>query len=289
MSLNSWIYFSRRRLNAFFPDQAPWLTPSWKVGVNLQVLSVEIGSGNPLTPTEEESRKLAKVRKSLEREVSHFHAPLLNTGDWVYFDLEMGWGTSYEDSDMPDIDDVLLFCGSLPGDPTGSTDTVDLMLCGSTEHLLDKTATAGRMGSGSRWLHDLILKINRSDGMGITGVPEELTHRALSKPRINQPEQIARDVFRIAQRHHNPLNRGRVQGLACVDLNLPNGEWSSRLIMATPLYVQRSSQPNMRWITRFRMHRDICRRYGRSPWKWRPDLPPRDRGRTYDPASNRMG
>lgn len=61
----------------------------------------------------------------------------------IYFDLEMGWGTSHEDSELPDLDDVLLFCGSLPGDRTGGTATVDLMLCGSTEHLLQKTATAG--------------------------------------------------------------------------------------------------------------------------------------------------
>lgn len=247
-------------------------TPSWSVEVDLQVATVGLGPRAPLTPTEAELRRLRKVQQHLEREASLFHAPHLTSGEWVYFDLEMGWGTSHEDSDLPDLDDVLFFCGSLPGDRTGGAATVDLMLCGSTEHLLQRAATAGRMGSGSTWLHSLIHKINEADGMSVTGVPEELTQRALAKPRINRPEQIARDVFRIAQRHHDPYQRARVQGLARIDLNLPNSEWTSRLITATPLYVQYASRKPLRWITRLRLHRDLCRRYGRPLWKWHPDL-----------------
>ncbi|MFJ5901531.1 SAVMC3_10250 family protein [Streptomyces sp. NPDC093064] len=273
MRFNELIYLSRRRLNAFFPERSPTSIPSWNVEVDLQVATVGLGPGTPLTPTDAELRRLRDVQQHLEREASHFHAPHLKTGEWIYFDLEMGWGTSHEDSDLPDLDDVLLFCGSLAGDRTGGPATVDLMLCGSTEHLLEKAATAGRLGSGSRWLHGLIHKINDSDGMGVTGIPDELTQRALSAPRANRPERIARDVFRITQKHHSPLQRARVQGLARVDLNLPNGEWTSRLITATPLYVQYASRKPMRWITRLRLHRDLCRRYGRPWWRWRPQGP----------------
>ncbi|MDO0933116.1 SAVMC3_10250 family protein [Streptomyces sp. DG2A-72] len=285
MRFSEMIYFSRRRLDAFFPERTPGMSPSWNVEVDLQVATIGIGPGAPLTPTEVEVRRLRKVRQHLEREASHFYAPDLKTGDWVYFDLEMGWGTSHEDSALPDLDDVLLFCGSLPGDRTGGPATVDLMLCGATEHLLERTATVGRLGSGTRWLHNLILKIDEQDDVGAAGIPEELTQRALSVPRINRPEQIARDVFRIAQKHHSPLQRARVQGLARVNFNLPNGEWTSRLIMATPLYVQYAAPKSLRWITRIRLHRDLCLRYGRPWWKWRPDLPTRDRGRFYDPAA----
>ncbi|WP_369075295.1 SAVMC3_10250 family protein [Streptomyces calidiresistens] len=284
MHFSEVIYFSRRRLKAFFPERTPTPPLSWKVELNLQVTTVGLEPGAPLTPTEAELKRLRKVQRHLEKEVSHFHAPHLRTGEWIYFDLEMGWGTSHEDSTLPDLDDVLLFCGSLPGDRTGGRTTVDLMLCGSTEHLLERTATVGRMGSGSKWLYHLIHKINDRDRAGDTGIPEELTLRALSTSRINRPEQIARDVFRIAQKHHDPLQRSRVQGLARVDLNLPNGEWSSRLIMATPLYIQYASRKPMRWVTRLRLHRDLCRRYGRPLWKWRPDLPPRDRARFYVPS-----
>lgn len=284
MRFKEMIYFSRRRLDAFFPEKAPGTSRSWNLEVDLQVATVAIGPGAPLTPTESEWRRLRKVRQHLEREVSHFYALHLNAGDWVYFDLEMAWGTSHEDSALPDLDDVLLFCGSLPGDRTGGPATVDLMLCGSTQHLLERTATAGRLGSGTRWLHELIHKMDDLDDSGVTDLPEELTQRALSVPRSNRPAQIVRDVFRIAHRHHVPFQRARVQGLARVNLNLPNGEWTSRLIMATPLYVQYASRKPVRWTTRLRLHRDMCRRYGRAWWRWRPDLPPRDRGRVYDPA-----
>ncbi|WP_420076907.1 SAVMC3_10250 family protein [Streptomyces sp. JL3001] len=282
---NELIYFSRRRLDAFFPARAPLPTPSWSIEVDLQVATVGLGTGAPSTPTDAERQRLRKVQHHLETEASHFYAPHLATGQWIYFDLEMGWGTSHEDGDLPDLDDVVLFCGSLPGDRSGGATTVDLMLCGSTEHLLQRTATAGRMGSGSTWLHQLIRKVNESDRAGLTGVPEELTERALAVPRINRPEQIARDVFRIAQLHHAPYQRSRVQGLARVDLNLPSGEWTSSLVMATPLFVQYASRTPLRWLTRLRLHRDLCRRYGRPLWKWRRDLPPCDRNRYFEPVS----
>ncbi|MFD9207794.1 SAVMC3_10250 family protein [Streptomyces sioyaensis] len=285
MRFNEMIYFSRRRLNAFFPERAPLPTPTWSLEVDLQVATVGLGPSAPLTPTEVELQRLRKVQRHLERDASHFYAPHLTTGEWIYFDLEMGWGTSHEDSDLPHLDDVLLFCGSLSCDRTGGAATVDLMLCGSTQHLLQRTATAGRMGSGSTWLHQLIHKINEADSVGATGVPEELTERALAVPRINRPEQIARDVFHIAHKHHAPYQRARVRGLARVDLNLPNGDWTSRLIMATPLYVQYASRRPAHWLTRLRLHRDLCRRYGRPLWKWRPDLPTRDRDRYYEPTS----
>jgi hypothetical protein len=195
----------------------------------------------------------------------------------------MGWSTSHEDSDLPDLDDVLLFYGSLPAERSPVEIPVDLMLCGSTEHLLKKTATAGRMGSGTTWLHTLILKINQMDASGDSGIPEELTQSALAVPRVNQPERVAREVFSVIARHHAPRHRGRVRGLAQVDLYIPEKEWLPRLIMATPLYVQDSTKSAMRWITRLRLQRDLSGRYGISLWKWHPELPPRDRGRYYIP------
>ncbi|MCX5057126.1 SAVMC3_10250 family protein [Streptomyces sp. NBC_00452] len=189
MRFSEMIYFSRRRLDAFFPEQTSSTSLSWNLEVDLQVATVAIGPGAPLTPTESELRRLRKVQEHLGREASHFYAPHLNAGDWVYFDLDMGWGTSHEDSALPDLDDVLLFCGSLPGDRTGGPATVDLMLCGSTQHLLERTATAGRLGSGTRWLHDLIHKMDDLDDNRATDLPEELTQRALSVPGAIAPNR----------------------------------------------------------------------------------------------------
>ncbi|MFD3380479.1 MULTISPECIES: SAVMC3_10250 family protein [unclassified Streptomyces] len=277
------IYFSRRRLEAFFPECPPRRMPTVNVGVDLQMALVELGSPASRSPTDAELHRLRQVRREIERSASHFYVPGLSTGEWIYFDLKMGWGTTHEDSELPDLDDVLVFFGSLPAEHSPGEGSVDLMLCGSTEHLLRKTATAGRMGSGTEWLHSLILKINDSDARAHTEIPEELTQQALAVPRVNRPKQVARWVFRMIARHHAPAQRARVQGLARVDLSFTGDEFNPHLVVATPLYVHDASRKGLRWITRLRLHRDLCSRFGRSIWKWSPDLPPRDRNRHYAP------
>ncbi|WP_382465531.1 SAVMC3_10250 family protein [Streptomyces noursei] len=287
MRFNNMIYFSRRRLEAFFPERAPRRLPSMKATVDLEAASVELGPPATRNPTDAELHRLSQVRREIERRASHFYAPNLSTGDWICFDLRMGWSTTHEDGELPDLDDVLVFFGS---GPNGSDDlgaAVDLMLCGSTEHLLQKTATAGRMGSGTGWLHRLVLKINSLDASGNTDIPEELTREALAVPRVNQPEQVARWVFQVIARHHAPIHRSRVQGVARVDLVVPANELLPRLVMATPMYVHDASRKPMRWITRLRLHRDLCQRYGRSIWGWNPSLPPHDRNRYYLPPELR--
>ncbi|MGY0465502.1 SAVMC3_10250 family protein [Kitasatospora sp. cg17-2] len=283
MHLNNMIYFSRRRLSAFFPDRAPRSVPAVKISATLPGASVEIGTPAPRGPSEAELNRLREVRNELENRMSHFYAPGLSTGEWIHFDLRMGWSTTHRDTDLPDLDDVLIFFGSLGREESPVGHPVDLMLCGSTEHLLQRTATAGRMGSGTNWLHQLILKINDLDETGTTDIPHELTHAALSAPRINRPETVSRWVFDVIARHHSPQHRARVQGLARVDLNIESAAMVPRLIVATPLYVQDASVRPLRWLTRLRLHRDLCRRYNRSIWKWRPDLPDRDRDRFYQP------
>ncbi|WP_406110913.1 SAVMC3_10250 family protein [Kitasatospora purpeofusca] len=283
MHLNNMIYFSRHRLRAFFPDRAPHLMPTVKISATLPGASVEIGTPSPRGPSEAELNRLRQVRHELRNRMSHFYAPDLRTGEWIHFDLRMGWSTTHKDSDLPDLDDVLIFFGSLPREESPVGRSVDLMLCGSTEHLLQRTATAGPMGSGTNWLHRLILKINGLDETGSTDIPQELTHAALSAPRINRPETVSRWVFDVIARHHSPRHRARVQGLARVDLNIEGDAMVPQLIVATPLYVQDASVKPLRWLTRLRLHRDLCRRYNRSIWNWQPDLPSRDRNRFYQP------
>jgi uncharacterized protein DUF7019 len=283
MRFNKMIYFSRRRLETFFTERPPRRLPTMNVEVDLQVATVGLGPAAERDPTDAELHRLRQVRRQLEREAAHFYAPDLRTGDWIYFDLEMGWSTSHDDSDLPDLDDVVLFFGSMASERSRVETSVDLMLCGSTEHLLKKTATAGRMGSGTGWLHKLILKINDLDARGDTEIPDDLTRQALAVPRVNRCDEVARWVFDVIARHHAPRHRSRIQGLARVDLNIPEEEWVPRLVVATPLYVQDASRKPMRLITRLRLHRDLCRRYGRPLWKWHPDLPPRDRHRYYVP------
>jgi hypothetical protein len=276
------IYFSRRRLDAFFPERPPHSWPSTNLELNAQIAKVNFGSPPALEPGQAELKKLHQVTRHLEREAAYFTAPGLTPGKWIIFDLEMGYGTSHEDCKLPDLDDVVFFYGSRLTDE-GDEGSLDLLLCGSTEHLLTKSASVGRMGSGTEWLYDLILQIEESDSLGITEIPESLTAEALAVPYVNRPEIVVRWVFDVIARHHAPSQRARFHGFARIDLIAPETELNPCLIVATPLFVQFGSSKRMRWITRFRLHRDLCRRYGRSLWRWRPYLPPSDRKRVYYP------
>jgi hypothetical protein len=138
MRFNKMIYFSRRRLETFFPARPPRCLPTMNVEVDLPVATVGLGLPSKRDPTDAELHRLRQVRRQLEREAAHFYAPGLRTGDWIYFDLEMGWSTSHGDSDLPDLDDVVLFYGSIASEHSPVGISVDLMLCGSTEHLLKK-------------------------------------------------------------------------------------------------------------------------------------------------------
>ena len=113
------------------------------------------------------SRHSGQVRGHLEHEVGYFTSPDLKAGRWIFFDVKMGYGTVYRDSGLlPPEDDAALFDGSYrAAEPDGQVST-DLLLCGSTEHLCRRTASAGHMGSGTEWLHDLIGKVDDADRDG---------------------------------------------------------------------------------------------------------------------------
>ncbi|MGH3549044.1 MAG: SAVMC3_10250 family protein [Pseudonocardiaceae bacterium] len=164
---------------AFFPERPPRRLPTTNLKVGLQPATLEVGPPAARGPTDAELHRLRQVRRQLKREAAHFYAPDLRTGDWIYFDFEMGWSTSHEDSGLPDLDNVLLFFGSMASERSRAGTAVDLMLCGSTEHLLKKTATAGRMGSGAEWLHKLILKISSSSVhmRAARAAPGRVSHR----------------------------------------------------------------------------------------------------------------
>jgi hypothetical protein len=114
---------------------------------------------------------------------------------------------------FPPEDDVALFYGShRPAEPDGQVPT-DLLLCGSTEHLRRRTASAGRMGSGTEWLHDLIGKVNNADGRCDGAIPDEVRPDALAVERVNMPAQIAQWVFDVIRNYHSPDQYARLQGL----------------------------------------------------------------------------
>ncbi len=97
-----------------------------------------------------------------------------------------------------------------------------------------RAASAGRMGSGTEWLHDLIGQIEQVDEAGPGELPTSVSQEMLAVQRINMPEQIARWVFDIVCRYHAPSQDARLQGFARILMIVPATEYRARLVLATP-------------------------------------------------------
>lgn len=137
------------------------------------------------------------------------------------------------------------------------------------------------MGSGTHWLYELVRGLDDADARGVTDFSEEL-RLINSLSSFDPPEQIVQWVFSVIVRHHPPRQRARLQGMARVDLVVERGGLeSTRLVVATPLYLHDATGRSLRWRTRRRVHRDLCRPHGRMTE--RVDLPPRYRDRIFEP------
>lgn len=282
------IYLSKTKLKNEFKR---------KPGGAREISSAEIGptslkaTFDPRVPADENAEENVNLYNAityLKRQAFDIHDPAVKCWDWIWFRMDMGYGTSYRDTGLPPVaDDVALFYGSTIYDASISTPAVDLLLCGSTHHLTTSTKSEGRMGSGTEWLDDLIHEIDKRDSSGITARPDSLAPEAVNTPRVNPIPQVARWAFDVLAEHHDPSQRGRLQGFARVLVAVPATEASPRLIVASPLFVQpASAAPSSGLAARRRIHRDLKRRYGRD--KWSPDLPPEDRKRVFIPGKSPM-
>jgi len=284
------IYLSKGKLAMFYPNRMS-RSVQFTGGLGLGPVSAKIDISDPPSGAGEATITLLnRAVRYLEGKAVHFSHSELSAGRWVFFDLNMGYGTSYRDSGAPPkIDDIALFRGSFNQVETDKQSPLDLLLCGSTEHLLIRTASAGRMGSGTEWLYDLIREIEEIDAFGTGELPDSLNPDALAVRRVNMPDEIARWVFDVIRRHHAPSQYTRLQGFARILFIVPATEYSARLVLATPLFVQFASSKPIGILTRRRMQRELSRSHGRRWRKWKPDVPPEDRGKVYIPIEEREG
>lgn len=283
------LYLSTQKLGTFLPD---W--PSLSVrgagtaGIGPVSVTVDVSAAPPPGFDEATIKAFRRVRGHLERGASCVTSPDLEAGQWVFFDVKMGYGTVYRDTGLlPPEDDVALFYGSYrAAGPDGQAST-DLLLCGSTEHLLRRTASAGRMGSGTEWLHDLIGKVNDADRDGDGALLDEVSPDALAARRTNMPAEIARWVFDVIRNYHSPDQYARLQGLAKILFIVPENGIVDRLVLATPLFVQFASAKPLGLLGRRRMRKELARIHGVWGRHWQPQLSPADRARVYIPLSER--
>jgi len=283
------LYLSTKKLGTVLPDWPPLeIKGAGNVGVPSASIKLDVSTASSVGFDVKTIRAFRKMRRQTEREARYFTSPDLEVGWWIFFDVKMGYGTLYRDTGaVPPEDDVALFYGAYRADePNGEVPT-DLLLCGSTEHLCRRTVSAGRMGSGTEWVYDLIGNVNIADGQGDGTLPEEVSPEALAAKRTNMPAQVVRWAFESIRDHHSPDQYAQLQGLARILLIVPENEFNSRLVLATPLFVQFASAKPLGLIGRRRMRQELARIHGVRGQSWQPQLPLEDRGRIYVPVTER--
>ncbi|MFE4954719.1 SAVMC3_10250 family protein [Streptomyces sp. NPDC056653] len=198
--------------------------------------------------------------KTLEKP---FTDPEVRHPDWIRFDLPMGYSTGGRDGRVPAVQDIALFAGVAPGETVGQESPVKLLLCGDARHLVvggckpvspDDPLGAGWMGSGTSWLYKLIRQVEDSDRPGNDDLPEALRSPETHRAGFNDPEQVCQWVYRYIAREHPAEQEGQLRGHARVLLSTQR-DWPERLILATPLYVERSHPGPGSWLTRRRDRR----------------------------------
>lgn len=180
-----------------------------------------------------------KARRKVERQFDpvDFTENGLKPNQWIKFDLPMAQVAVHEDSGVPP-EDVALFAGSAEADRIDRNFPQNLMLCGSVQHVRTRVIPAGRMGSDSTWLHDLILELERREESNTNVVPEFLDDVLPTRRSHELIESTALGVFGWINRDYPPKVRSRLRGHAIVLMDIDGPDWMERLVVASPLYVE---------------------------------------------------
>ncbi|MGH8791132.1 MAG: SAVMC3_10250 family protein [Stackebrandtia sp.] len=246
------LYLSDQKLHRVWMEASnAWAGGRWRWSAAAKVppfasidVSREPGGGEEVAV----SRKLERVIGYLGDVEDDITAAEVRPHQWVRFDLSLGYGTACRDDQCrghtsensprhTSPDDVALFVGTVGADVTGQTRDLDVLLCGSVHHLRDRVSSLDRLGSDTDWMHAIITKLYEREQRGLIAIPTQLTELV---PRTGTagPEQQAHFVHGVAANNHPKSQRGRLCGYARVLMNIDNPEFPTRLIMATPLYVE---------------------------------------------------
>ena len=198
-------------------------------------------------------RQLAELDSRISKFALDYRDPEVKENDWIYFNCNMRWGTMHADNMGPGDDQVVVFS-------TGIADSVgglELLLHGSSCHLMDRTVSVGRMGSGSSVFFDISSNPRLIDVRGV-----DLSWEA----RVT-----ASSIPRILDWDGPPVQQSYLEGCARVVGVMQNSERFSRLIVATPLFVRFSSPKSLKSRRNARKRRRHIEKYGTEfkPDEWR--------------------
>ncbi|MEU6259150.1 SAVMC3_10250 family protein [Streptomyces sp. NPDC047043] len=238
--MREFLYLSRRKLDDTFAVPSALPNLSGEVEFPFPVAKVRVGVSSSQVEAKTVWRKLKKVSKALEKDALWCGDESVMPGEWVWFDLPMGYGLYGND----DTGWVAFFAGIVETSTARHSRPLQVLLCGSPIHLLDRVAEVdSRVGSSTWWTRNA------------TRLFDVLAHPVLDSNPLSMMDAVnARAGAGIAavlhahasvMREHPPGQRARVSGLARTLIRFDWRLWGmdplrapGPLILATPLYVQ---------------------------------------------------
>jgi hypothetical protein len=232
--VREYLYISTAKMDGLDEGPARSAVRLASLSASIPPLTAQVSSaGADLRP--DHLRRIKPLEQRLRAQSRDYRDTDVVPNTWVKFSCEMRWATMHPDSgpDGPDRVAVFTTCFPQPKDET------ELVLLGSTCHLLDRTGSVGRMGSNSETLFEIaespLLLTSRSGGL-----PTDAAESASHLSRIVSTEA--------------PLGQlGRVEGLARV-LHTIDSDYFARYVIATPLFV-RICQPTSKESRRLAVQR----------------------------------
>jgi hypothetical protein len=203
----------------------------------------------------------AELLSRAERVVRDFVRPItdndLGIGNWIDFDLTFHWSSGHrDDARIPVEPDIALFAGRLPAEASSPWAEVNLLLCGTTRHMLCPVSPLGdaadptraRIGSGTNWLDDVVKAVDKAQEA--SGEPPTWLVSTDPRPRdANDRDWVVQTVYRIVMDESPASQRTRFTGCAQV-LRVADDELTGRHVLASPLYVARPQRRNARGMKR---------------------------------------
>ncbi|WP_433150029.1 SAVMC3_10250 family protein [Actinomadura nitritigenes] len=240
------VYCSKAKVAANRPERIRGVVASGNLKASAGLVSGGLNLERNANEIVQFNRDFERIRRSIARQAKSMRDPSLGLLEWFYFDEPLAYGTACEDSATPEVaSDVALFAGDVTAGPQAGSRPTQLLLCGSACHLLDRSwESAGRMGSSTGWLYDLIKEIDRLDGEGVRDSGGIVRDPALRRGRSLAPAEVARVVYQVFADWHPRRQRAQLAGVAQLLLDLDDDEWPTRLLVGTPLYVQGPGGPS---------------------------------------------
>jgi len=202
-----------------------------------------LGEGGPQlsisrTITPSFDREFDRLVGQIRQNAADVRDPLVRTGTWIVLRGLFGHMEVYRDTADATGSrrcGVMAFAAYVKGE--GDLASTNVLLSGSAEHMTSGPANGARLGSGTESLYDAL---RQHDDMRrfIDGGPPPVWFCG-TQPHDDDREEVLRNGYACLSYHRDRATFEELEGLARVISVYPASDSGGRLVLGTPLYLER--------------------------------------------------